>query len=229
MAAGVSMLALAGSAEASVVITRKNIPIPVGDVVSIDLNQDRIADFQFVLSSHPFECFYAATFSVTALNGGAAVGTLGNSTYPGPYASALLRGEAIGPGAQFSSTAGHRVTIERSFGESCSSSPEQRLFGRWGGNPVTKYLGVRLLIGGVTHFGWIRLSVNFKLGKRTGASITAYAYETIPGKRILAGIPETSSADATKNDGPDAPSLRPPSLGMLALGADGMPLWRREE
>jgi hypothetical protein len=60
------------------------------------------------------------------------------------------------------------------------------------------------------------------------AILTGFAYETIPGKAIIAG--------ATK--GPDdpepVPSLNPltpvaATLGAFAMGAPGLSIWRREE
>jgi hypothetical protein len=59
------------------------------------------------------------------------------------------------------------------------------------------------------------------------ATITAYAYETVPGKRILAGITEKSGSDQKVQD--STGNLSGSSLGMLALGVDGLPLWRRNE
>jgi hypothetical protein len=59
--------------------------------------------------------------------------------------------------------------------------------------------------------------------------ITGYAYETIPNKPIIAG--KTSGfavADTHYNGLLPAPS-RQPSLGMLAVGTDGLNIWRREE
>ena len=85
---------------------------------------------------------------------------------------------------------------------------------------------MKFLIHGATHCGWIRLNANFpaKLGFPPSATITAYAYETVANKTISAS--STSSAVATSMERmyPDQPSL-----GILALGADGLPIWRRKE
>lgn len=56
------------------------------------------------------------------------------------------------------------------------------------------------------------------------AEITAYAYETVPNKAIKAGTAATATAVLQS-----PPHQTGPSLGMLAAGAEGMPLWRREE
>jgi hypothetical protein len=64
------------------------------------------------------------------------------------------------------------------------------------------------------------------------AALTGYAYETIPGKSIVAGRTKDSEDDfvpdaSLANPIPETP--QPASLGMLALGAQAVPLWRRKE
>jgi hypothetical protein len=75
------------------------------------------------------------------------------------------------------------------------------------------------------HYGWVRVINSF-----THATITAYAYETIPNKPILAGA--ITEDDETSLLGPSVaipPPLQPATLGHLALGAAGLAAWRREE
>ncbi|MGD0987816.1 MAG: hypothetical protein ABR874_08400 [Candidatus Sulfotelmatobacter sp.] len=73
------------------------------------------------------------------------------------------------------------------------------------------YLGFAFNIDGKEHFGWARLSLGRFVFDHT-ATITGYAYETVPGKAIIAGDEgnsgEVSTASAT--------------LGALALGAPGL-------
>jgi hypothetical protein len=85
--------------------------------------------------------------------------------------------------------------------------------GRWT-NVRDRYLGLRFHLSDGPHFGWARLSVEFVKGSQEPswrAQITGYAYETAP----------------------DTP-IKPPNLvqfsalGALALGSDGIALWRRE-
>jgi len=52
-------------------------------------------------------------------------------------------------------------------------------------------------------------------GKIT-ATLTGYAYESVPGKPIITG----------KTKGPDVATVQPASLGHLAAGASGIPAWR---
>ena len=214
LAAGVSVLALAQPAESEVVITRKQIPIPaseygVGTFVPISLANNGVVDFSFYLFSFAYRF---GSMLLWAPNTPAGNNMMMKSE---PYASCLARGAKIGPSAQFSSNGGPR--IEHSF----ASSFRQTLRGNWGGDPKNKYLGVRFQMDGETHYGWIRLTVISGNNGPISATITAYAYETEANKTILAGISEkTVSSRGGEIDGP--------SLGMLAAGAEAVPVWRRE-
>lgn len=63
------------------------------------------------------------------------------------------------------------------------------------------------------------------------ATLTGYAYETIPNKPILAG--KTKGTDAARVDAANAvinvPVRKPGRLGVLALGSPGLSIWRRAE
>ena len=131
-----------------------------------------------------------------------------------------MRGAQIGPPEHFNSDS--FVAIERGHGSGRSFA------GNWGGNPKNRYLGVRFLIDGETHYGWVRLTVTTQSHPYLfGGTITAYAYETVPNKAILAGSAEKSASDVKAQNATEKPSGA--SLGMLALGVDGLALWRREE
>jgi hypothetical protein len=80
-----------------------------------------------------------------------------------------------------------------------------------------RYLGFAFVIAGKEHFGWARLSIGQFYFQELGM-ITGYAYETIPGKPIIAG-----------DEGPVAASAEQTTLGALALGAPGRKLWRKVE
>jgi hypothetical protein len=227
-AAGVSILALAQPAEGEVVITRKSIPIPISSYffppphpVPISLNNNGVNDFSFELYTFAYHSFNDDLY-MKPLEGGAVVGAVG--TKGNFYASALARGAKIGPSAHFSSKG--LAEIERAHGIDASSNYSRKLYGNWGGNPANRYIGVKFLIDGATHYGWVRLTVTTE-PRGVAATITAYAYETTANKRILAGIQAKDSANTP--DEPKAESSGRPSLGMLALGANGLPLWRRDE
>ncbi len=217
-AAGVSILALAQPACSEVVITKKTIPIPANQGqfgLGIDLNHDGVNDFYFEFRSATLQP-PSRTLNVTAVQGE----LIGISSYElnNVYAYALKRGAKIGPTAQFSFVPD--VRVERSYPIDASS---EKLLGKWGGNPKNRYLGVRFLIKGEYHYGWIRLTVHTR---PMSATITAYAYETVPNQGISAGTAEIETVEiqgSKSNQNHVAPSL-----GMLAAGAEGLPLWRRE-
>ena len=93
------------------------------------------------------------------------------------------------------------------------------IYGDWGGDGKgvrNRYLGLKFFVQAKAHYGWARLSVEILKsigpGGRIKATLTGYAYETIPNKPIIAG----------KTKGPDViavqPEAVPGSLGGLALG-----------
>lgn len=210
-AAGVSMLAVAQPVQSEVVVTRKTLSLsPFGAATNIDLNDDGITDFTF----YNYSSFGSQDLFVEDAGGGV-VG-------PG-YASALMRGAKIGPFAKFGPASSNLTGIERGFGVGYGNS---HFSGNWKDAPKNRYLGVRFKIQGETHYGWIRLAVVAGRGQfGINATITGYAYETVPNKPILAGTAETSTAEVQEN----IQSLAGPSLGLLAAGVDGVALWRREE
>jgi hypothetical protein len=84
----------------------------------------------------------------------------------------------------------------------------------WAGQSnLQAYLGLKFTIKGKIHFGWARVKVDTGLQQRPFlATLTGYAYETIPNKPIIAG--ETKGPDVVPVD----PNTAPVSLGRLALG-----------
>jgi hypothetical protein len=226
--AGVSMLALAAPASGEVVVTRKTIPIPVGssieNPVTISMANDGVNNFSFLLNG--------LSDSPRELVAGARNGTNSQILAGGTFytkALALSRGAKVGPSANFVSGGSLFALVEAT-----SSSSIRGFFSRgyWGGNPKNKYLGVRFQIRGQFHYGWIRLTVtsNVQLERPTlAATITGWAYESVANKPIKAGTAATAASV-------EKPTARVqqlhnqeagPSLGMLAAGAEGMPIWRR--
>jgi hypothetical protein len=94
----------------------------------------------------------------------------------------------------------------------------------------TAYLGLKFSIKGKVHFGWARVKVSLP-GYGSGATLTGYAYETVPNKPIIAG--KMNGWDEESGIGSDAaltaPAPEPATLGLLALGSPGPSIWRRQE
>src|SRR5580698_9552996 len=108
--------------------------------------------------------------------------------------------------------------------------------GCFGGGPWhnvhNRYLGLKFLIHGKPHYGWARLNLNVN-GMKLSATLTGYAYETIPNKAIITGKTKGPDEEPAANETPDAsvtaPTHAPATLGALALGAPGLSIWRRVE
>ena len=82
--------------------------------------------------------------------------------------------------------------------------------GPWG-DVHDRYLGLEFQIKGKIHYGWVRMNVTCHTHV-VHATITGYAYETIPNKAIIAG--KTKGRDVVTVQ----PNAVPGSLGRLALG-----------
>ena len=114
----------------------------------------------------------------------------------------LKPGFRIGPSAEFADSSGRMAEVLFYQGK-------PSFFGEWahkGGGIRNRYVGVKFTINSKVHYGWVRFSVSFP--KLLKAVLTGYAYETIPGKGIVAG----------KTKGPDVTTVQHTTLGELALG-----------
>jgi hypothetical protein len=203
-AVGLSVLALASPADASVVFTQVHRQITPDHEFFLDLNHDGINDFGVYDVS--------LGVGVIPLQPGAAM-LQGGGCNPSPGAAALKAGAQIGKAQFFEASA----TCMASFSLDGSFSD-----GAWPG-AVNRFLGLKFEISGQTHFGWARLSVT---RSPYTATLTGYAYETVPDRTIIAG--KTSDA-ATALSVPATPDRQPATAGVLALGSPGLALWRREE
>jgi hypothetical protein len=213
----VSLLALTEPAQANIVYTPAHVVIWGGfRDYHLDLNHDGITDFYIVC----FRCLNGyGTLLASPAAGNGVVGS-------GKDASALSPGAQIGSAETFITA---QAEMEEEVSYRCST-------GNWC-NVTNGYLGLKFMIMGKPHYGWARLSVYVN---RSGlnATLTGYAYETIPGKSIIAGQTKAAADDPTNEDfGPGASltnpipdKTQPASLGTLALGAQGVPpLWRRNQ
>jgi hypothetical protein len=215
-ATGVSLIALVQPAEAEIIFTAANATIPFNKLVTIDLNHDGSPDFKFFFYTFAYHSF-RADLTVGAVNAG---GGIINGA--GKYASPLFRGNSIGPARAFGTVS---QVMFRSQGTDYDSSIYSRhVYGPWLNN-TNRYVGVEFVIDGATHYGWIRMTTT--AGKRryeAAFTITGYAYETVAGQAIKAGQ-LTDEADALPQSAP----LAKPSLGVLALGSQGLNVWRRDD
>jgi hypothetical protein len=215
-AAGVGALALAQPSEAKIVYTPAHRVIGVNSSYDLDLNHDGIADFIF---SNTISCISGYCTYRLSLDGAVAANRV-VGYYHGTqvFFSALKRGARIGPRAPFKRYFGSMVEVIR--------TARSHVVGPWA-NTKSRYLGVKFDIKGKTHYGWARFNVTVQKTKIVPV-LTGYAFETIPGKAIIAGAtkgPDDGEPTASFN----THTPEPATLAKLALGAPTLAIWRREE
>jgi hypothetical protein len=204
--AGLSVLTLAQPAEAKIVYTTAKINITQnGGLISFDLNHDGIPDFG-LSNIYTHSSFQASGF-LKVLQAQSANEVWDVTSKGFLCAAALPKNVRVGPKGHFQKdpTAGLPMDF---------SNFEGTYFGPWRAVKQA-YLGLEFVIRGKTHFGWARVKGKFNSLSIT-ATVTGYAYETIPNTPILTG----------RTKGPDAVTVQPASLGHLATGASAVPAWR---
>jgi hypothetical protein len=209
-AAGVGVMALSNTADAKVVYTPTNISMGFDTPQPVDLNGDGIADVSLVL--YPLDKSFGMFANAPAGNG---------VRLAGFQAAAGFFGVPVGPGEKFG---GSFVGLYyKVFGYGNSSS--YGVDGPWA-NVSNRYMGVKFVIAGTTHYGWVRMTTS----KSAAPLITGYAYETTPNTSIKDGaISGPAKVSGLEPAEMLAPKPQPASLGLLAHGSDGIAIWRREE
>jgi hypothetical protein len=215
-AAGVGLIAAVQPAEAEIVYTKTNLNLSLR--LPLDLNGDGVTDLYFSYGGGSNEVILQLTPAV----GNGVVGLRSGprkkrnccSSYPAP----MFFGLPVGPGENFRFQPSQRMAT---FDVSASTSSGQWL------HKTNRYLGVKFLISGHTHYGWIRVStIPF-------FTITGYAYETIPNKSIKTGDvggPAVDHEASVVSPTERRASMTPvATLGVLARGADALAVWRRDE
>jgi len=211
-AAGVSALALAGVSEAKVIYTETHQVTHTGFPLYIDLNHDGIKDFvlrtTYYIGSSCFEGLNASGYR--NMNNAVAGRRFSRSSYFFSAAYALPAGARIGPRSKF--PVHHPLMAEELFNRIHTSQYSD--VGPWVGKGKgvrNRYLGLKFVFRGKVHYGWARLSVTLGHHRQyddVSATLTGYAYETVPNKPIIAG----------QITGPDVITVRPETLGSLARG-----------
>ena len=200
-AAGVSLLALAKPSEAEIVYTPTHHVIGNGGSYQLDLTNEGRTTLTFQNKYYTGCTTEGSCFPNEQLF--AKIGEGNQVVHDFFGAVAIKPGVEIGPKYTFSGGRERMVSLQ--------ASRTFTAYGSWI-NVKNRYLGVRFKIKGKTHYGWARLNVQVHPPLTVTATLTGYAYETIPNKSIIAG----------KTKGPDVITLQPDAttgtLGRLALG-----------
>jgi hypothetical protein len=226
-AAGVAALALAQPSEAKIVYTPTHRKIPLNKDFILDLNHDGTSDFRFRIYASDVNGVRGTSgtrdsaflWIYPQVKGNQVVGMV-------PHASALRAGVKIGSKRTFNSGRGSMGGVDFISGDG------PQYYGPWAnsGKPVDNhYLGLEFVINGKIHFGWARLNVRIYRNPEATVSavLTGYAYETIPGKPIVAGV--TKEPDDAPIVSLNTPTPKVATLGILALGAPPLSIWRRDQ
>ena len=189
----VTAILFSTSANAQIVYTDVNPDTVISAVIlpstinyNIDLNNDGINDYNISCVRNRFAC---GTFGsrgstnyvfVSALNTNAVVVDT-SKTYP----LAMNFNDNIYSGLNFSAS-GYLRYVRGAF--NCGNT----VLGFWS-TSVDHYLGLKLIVGANTYYGWVRLQVS--VSGNASCTIKDYAYNSIPNQPIRAG--ETSCTTAT--------------------------------
>ena len=151
---------------------------------NVDLNNDGVSDYSISSIRNGNICqhgglVYRSSVSVSALNTNAVVAVT-NTTYP----LAMNFDNVISSGLSLSASG----FVFNKYWGNCGTGT----LNLWP-NSVDRYLGLKLIVGANTYYGWARMQVVF--GSQPTFIIKDYAYNTIPNQPIRAG--ETSCATPT--------------------------------
>lgn len=162
--AGAALVVAACPAQAEVVFTPNHTSMVIGTFY-VDLNHDGLFDF-----SIKDGFFYSSRFPSSYLNAYGLQSSNGVAVISGESAAALNSDDLVGSSHLFDK----KVSMEREGG-----GPWKRAFNR--------SLGVKFLIRGEVHYGWIGFrKVDATHGVAT-VEFYGWAYETQPNKPIRAG------------------------------------------
>ncbi|SRR5579871_284400 len=215
-AAGVAALAVPDAA-AEVVYTAVNVKLAGKSTYQIDLNHDGVNDFGLMMRQLDHSSILAVVPDVA-----------GNKVVQASAsfnAAALNRKAPIGSKRQFTgrtSYSGYVMAFAGAYGTTSWFD------GPWK-NKVNKYLGFQFYINGEVHYGWARMTVTDWWGAGGEVVLGGYAYETVANKPIFAGEQSGTDTHAAALHEWNEPTSGMATLGMLARGADALPIWRREE
>jgi hypothetical protein len=250
-AAGVGVFAWVQPADAEIVYTPANTPILINTPVPLDLNNDGTVDFELSnnyragLAKSCTVCsfFEHASMKETPAQAGNAAWAITSSVRTHGESAARKRKKAntkedVAAPVFWGVVVGGERKLDTTALAMDSINAFQTIFGfystmsvgLWGkGNPIAgNYLGLKFTVGGEVHYGWARIVVHAD-GLTIKATLTGYAYETVPNRGIITGFTQGTLDGTAKMNSPALDQATAPdsaSLGRLAQGATGLSAWR---
>jgi hypothetical protein len=187
LAVAIPAFFLLGGQTASAEIVPRHVFTHSGN--SVDLDGDGTTDFTFSQSTYPYYTDlthelmgYFSLSTVSGNTGNSAIGYDMMVAYEDPVAIPLAAGDPIGPGSQFATNMNQGVKGPMVLFGHDPVVGGGGLFDNYDYLTDARYLGVRFLIDGESHYGWLQI---------TGSGVYSGAYETISGQGITAGeVPE---------------------------------------
>jgi hypothetical protein len=239
-AAGVGMLAGAKPAEAEVVYTPANTPLLINTPVALDLNNDGTVDFELsnnYLAGLAKSCtictfFEHASLKANPAQAANAIWAITSASHHTSYARQRKKkkntvkdvaapvpwGVIVGPERKLEAEA--LVMDSANFVFSYSDHYSSNSIGAWGkGRQLAgPYLALKFTASDGVHYGWARITVKADFLTIT-ATLTGYAYETVPNRRIITGLTHGTFDLSEVDPAAVRDSSGPATLGQLALGA----------
>ncbi len=234
LAAGATLAATsacAPSAQAKVVFTPSNVTLAQNQSLSIDLANDGTVNFTLANRLSP------GRFRRQGMQRPPGSNAWGDSMYvSGATASDVeLEQPPVENSQQLAAfESGARIGSDRPRKQEGLMAEFFSYYGTFVFGPFAnvkqRYLGVRFLINGNVHYGWIgfrSITDNFMGG--VSATLLGWAYETEPDTPILAGMPvmPPELGSLRTSDPTAAGSSEPTSLELLAAGHVAVADWRR--
>jgi len=217
-AAGVSVLACSVPADAAPICTTLSVKLVSVETYALNPAGQMLPPFNIAqtfenVSSLSNTFWNRGFFTPNSVGANALLGAKG-------LPANLVSGASIGPAGQFGK--GQSYGLLFSYGPNNNGGYSHHRGNLKFGKTID-LVGFKFSLAGKTHYGWIRMQIT--LGPGGGFNTTAtfthilgYGYESTPDTAILAG-----SCTAARGD-----NVAPASLGVLALGSEGLPLWRRK-
>jgi hypothetical protein len=221
-ATGVALLACSCPADAAPICGSLSVTLPRTETYSFNPAHEKVAPFDIAhtfneISSHTQSQMARAFFTPNTPDAKTMLSTNGLPVE-------LAAGVSIGPGGKFGKGAGYGLLFGYYY--------RNRLTGNFPNNQ-SGYVGFQFSQSGQIHYGWLRVRVANLSDNYPALLLSEFGYESAPNTAITAGscaasanaMPASVSLPESSAEEQKSPTA---SLGLLALGSEGLPLWRQK-